>query len=85
MPPFLIDSEAGLMHGYRLYRLARDCGKTPYEMAYDRHLAFNATCQRAYDRVKQIRLSMAMQEMQSRGDDMGIGRVLAILQMMLED
>lgn len=86
MVPFIVnEGEAGLLYGWQLYRLARDCGKTPWEMAHDPHLAFNATCQRAYDKVKQMRFGLSMNHARLGGDDMGIGRALVALQLLFED
>jgi hypothetical protein len=79
-----VASEAGLVAAWELYRLARASGRTPWEVLHDKHVAFNVTCQRAHDRVQQMRFGLTMDAVKA-GDDLGVGRVIAALQLIHGD
>lgn len=53
-------------------------------MAHDPHLAFNAVAQRAHDKVNDMRFGMTLERVRAGGDELGVGRVIAALRLIME-
>mgnify|MGYP001283770681 CR=1 FL=1 len=69
---------------WELDRLAAKYGQTPWQALHDPHLAFNVSVLRAADQARGMVYGLTMQGA-APGDDMGIGRVLALLTLIYKD
>jgi hypothetical protein len=76
--------EAGLLMGWEMFRLAKATGRSPWEVWHSPHLSFDLTCQRAHDKVLELRRTMTLDSLKA-GDDMGIARILAMQQLIHMD